>query len=292
MSTSSSTKADAKRAIKLTPTTLWRIRLAQRLPRYLLYAVASAGLIASLRFAIAPPGEGRPEGLRSNLPVVDRAAEGYAVFFARRYLSWNAAEPQGSQRLLAPIVGVEMAPTAGMTLPAVGSQNVEWAEVVQSRELERGKHVYTVAAQVRGLGILYLAVDVARSSDGRLMLWGYPAFVGAPSSAEAHIVETGAVVGDRALNEVIKRALRNYLGRWSENLDADLSPGARVGQSSVALTLEAVQRIAWSGDRRSVLATVEAQDARGTRYTLDYELDVIDAGGRWEISAIEVDPEQ
>ena len=97
---------------------LWRIRLAREAPRYLLLALSLAGLAASARFAIAPPrprGPGRGAD-RSRAP--DRAAEGYAALFARRYLTWNAAEPQASARALAPFVGPGMEPDAGLRAPA------------------------------------------------------------------------------------------------------------------------------------------------------------------------------
>jgi hypothetical protein len=51
-----------------------------------------------------------------------------------------------------------------------------------------------------------------------------------------------------------------------------------------------MQSLAWSSDRRSVLAVVQTRDARGARYTLGYEADVAELHGRWEISAIETDP--
>jgi hypothetical protein len=40
-----------------------------------------------------------------------------------------------------------------------------------------------------------------------------------------------------------------------------------------------------------VLAVVHAYDQRGARYTLAYELDVSAVAGRWEISAIQIDPD-
>jgi hypothetical protein len=40
-----------------------------------------------------------------------------------------------------------------------------------------------------------------------------------------------------------------------------------------------------------VIATVQAQDGRGVRYTLAYELDVRTSQGRWEISAVQTDPD-
>ena len=45
----------ARSEVTISSHPLWRLRLAQRLPRWLLYATALAGLLASARFAIAPP---------------------------------------------------------------------------------------------------------------------------------------------------------------------------------------------------------------------------------------------
>ena len=56
------------------------------------------------------------------------------------------------------------------------------------------------------------------------------------------------------------------------------------------MTLESMSRLDWSPDGRSVVAVVQAQDARGAQYTLEYELDVVRTQGRWEISAVDMDP--
>jgi hypothetical protein len=223
---------------------------------------------------------------------VDRAAEGYAVLFTRRYLTWDVADPQLSEPPLTSMGGAAMTPDAGLRLPAEGSEKVEWAEVVQDRVLEAGTHVYTVAAQIGGRGVVCLAVEVTRGADGRLALSGYPAFVGAPARVGARFVRNGPAMTDPALAVVVGRALRNYLAGSVEDLDADLSPGARVAMPSWSLKLDAIPQLVWSQDRRSVVATVQAHDGRAARYTLGYELDVADADGRWEISAIEMDPEQ
>lgn len=284
--------APGRAATVVSPVRLWRLRLAHGMPRYLVSAAASFGLIASARFAIAPPqavGPGRPAA--GSRPA-DRAAEGYAALFARRYLTWDSGDPQASQGSLESFAGAAMTPDAGLSLPDAGSQAVEWAEVVQSRESEPGTHVYTVAAQIAGQGLVYLAVGVARGVDGRLALTGYPAFVGPPDAAGARFASVGPAVTDRALAAVVDRALRNYLAGSTEDLDADLSRGARVAVPGVALALEAVQQLAWSRDGRSVVATVEARDPMGVRHTLGYEVDVVDVGGRWEVGAIEMDPEQ
>ena len=213
--------------------------------------------------------------------------------FARSYLTWNAAEPQAHEDALAPFVGPGIDPDAGLQPPASGEQRVEAAEVVQGRESAPGEHVYTVAAQTDDAGLLYLTVSVLRTADGSLALGGYPAFVGAPASgpaqtqAQAHLHE----VGEPALVTVLERALRNYLAASASELAADLTASAHVSLPAAALTLESVQRLDWAPGAGAVLAVVAAADARGAHYTLAYELDVARVEGRWEISAIQMDPD-
>ena len=129
-------------------------------------------MIASARFAVFPPRGGAGPTLARTPPLADRAAEGFAVLFARRYLTWDAAQPQASDRLLGPMAGSAMALDAGLTLPANGAQHVAWAEVVQQRQQQPGAHVYTVAAQTDAAGLVYLAVGVMRVADGSLVAVG------------------------------------------------------------------------------------------------------------------------
>ena len=57
-----------------------------------------------------------------------------------------------------------------------------------------------------------------------------------------------------------------------------------------AFALTTVRRVAWTADGRGVVAVVEAQDSRGADYTLTYELDVVEVHGRWEVAAVQMDP--
>jgi hypothetical protein len=287
-----SARSELPRArVSVSARSVWRIRLMRELPRYTFGALAVLGLAASARFAIAPP---RPAALAASARAPsppDPAAEGYASLFARRYLTWDAAEPQGSARALAPFAGPGMEPNAGLQLPPSGEQRVEWAEVVQERSPAPGQHVYTVAAQTDSAGVLYLSVSVVRRADGGLALGGYPAFVGAPASGPAQVPAHLREVGDPGLATVVERALRNYLAASAGELAADLTRGAQVSLPAGALTLGSVQHLDWSPDGSSVLAVVQAQDARGAEYTLGYELDVSKAQGRWEVSAVQTDPD-
>src|SRR6516164_501470 len=123
--------ADRRRpAVSISVHPLWRLRLAQELPRYLLYAACAAGLLASARFAIAPPRPRLPPATAVP-PPPDLAAKGYALLFARRYLTWDANQPQSSQRQLASLLGPGSDSDGGLRLPAGGEERVEWAEVVK-----------------------------------------------------------------------------------------------------------------------------------------------------------------
>ena len=57
------------------------------------------------------------------------------------------------------------------------------------------------------------------------------------------------------------------------------------------LALQSLQSLVWAPGAGAVLAVVQAQDQRGAQYTLAYELDVARLQGRWEISAIQMDPD-
>ena len=282
---------DARSTVTISTRPLWVLRIVRELPRYMMWAVAVAGLAASLRFAIAPP---RPAtaGASSRAPMqADRSAEGFATLFTRRYLTWDASDPAASQRSLQPFAGPAMEVGAGLQLPVSGRQRVEWAEVVQQREPVSGEHVYTLAAQTDAAGLLYLTVSVGRDVEGRLVLIGYPAIVGAPASAGAQSPLRRGEVADPGLVTVAQRALRNYLAGSAGDLAADLTSSAIVSMPGEPLTLVAFQRLDWSPDRRSVVATVQARDARGVQLTLTYELDVVQVAGRWEVSAVQVNPD-
>jgi hypothetical protein len=284
------TSVSARTTVTVTSRPLWRVRLARELPRYLLQAAAVAGLLASARFAIAPP---RPVTVRPSTPsalLPDPAAEGFAVLFARRYLAWNANDPEAHDRALAPYLGSGAETGDGMQPPASGEQEVQWAEVVQTREPAPGEHVYTVAAQTDTSGLLYLTVGVLRQTDGTLTLAGYPAFVGAPSSAGTTAPADLREVQEPALKTVVERALHNYLAGSLSELAADLTSEAHVSLPGIALTLQTLRSLLWSPDGRSALAVVQARDERGSQYTLAYELDVTSSAGRWEVSAIQMNP--
>jgi Conjugative transposon protein TcpC len=272
---------------------LWRIHLARGLPRYVLYALTAAGLAASARFALDPPRAALPAALLRRSAPEDLAAEGFAALFARSYLTWEAQRPEAREHALAPFIGPGMEPDAGLQ-PAPGSeQRVLWTQVVQQREPLGGEHVYTVAVQTEGAGLVYLTVGVLHPPGGALALAGYPAFVGPPASGPAQASPAGRLreVNESALAAMVERALRNYLAGSPSELAADLATGARVSLPTLGLALQSMQSLQWAPGGGAVLALVQAWDGRGVQYTLAYELNVVKAQGRWEVAAIQMDPD-
>ncbi len=277
--------------VTITTRPLWRIRLARELPRHLLQALATMGLLASARLAIDPPRPTLPAALLHRPAAADLSAEGYATLFARRYLTWEARAPQMRENALVPYLGAGLEQGAGLQPPAASEQRVQWAQVVQEREPQAGEHVYTVAAQTDTAGLLYLTVSVLRTSAG-LALAGYPAFVGAPASGPARAPGAAHLreVGEPALSAVVLRALRNYLADSATELAADLASGAQISMPGLGLALQSLQSLQWATGGGAVLAVVQAEDRRGAQYTLTYELNVVREQGRWEITAIQMDP--
>jgi hypothetical protein len=280
-------RTHARVSIRTRP--IWRLRAAREAPRYVLGALAAFGLLASARFAIAPPRPPAAPAVRA-AATLDLGAEGYAVEFARRYLTWTASEPLASARSLESFAGPQMEAAAGLQIPPTGEEQVRWAEVVQAREPVAGVHVYTVSAETTTEGQRYLTVSVERTASGSLALAGYPSFVGAPARSSAVSFPRLRPVDDPALEEVVRRALSNYLSDSPVELAADLTEGAQVVPPSPGLRLLSIERQQWAPGGGAVLAVLQAADRLGARYTLAYEVDAALTQGRWEISAIQTNP--
>jgi Conjugative transposon protein TcpC len=270
---------------------LWQLRFVRELPRRLLYGLATMGLLASARMAVDPPRATLPAALLHRQALPDLSAEGFATLFARRYLTWEAGDPQAREDALAPYVGGEIEPGIGAQTPPDSEQRVQWAQVVQEREPVPGEHVYTVAAQTDTAGLLYLTVSVIRTRGGGLVLADYPAFVGPPAAGPAQASERLRPASEPALRAVVERALRNYLAGSASELAADLSSAAQISMPGLSLGLQSLQSLRWAPGGGAVLAVVQAEDGRGALYTLAYELDVARDQGRWEVSAIQMNPD-
>jgi hypothetical protein len=267
---------------------MWRLRASLSATRWILYAVAIAGVAATVRFAVAPPREPvRVERVDQR----DAPAEAFAALFTRAYLTWIAAKPQIHQADLAPFVSSSIDPDLGLRTAQSATDHVLWTQIVQDRRAGPREHVYTVAAQTDSNGLLQLSVDVVRGPDGRLRLARYPALIGGPLTQAATSVDGAGLgeIADPGLAAVVTRGLTNYLADSRQNLAADLLPGAGIAPPSLRLSLQRILDLRREPDG-SVLAIVVAQDPAGDAFTLSYVVAVTRAAGRWEIGAVESDP--
>jgi hypothetical protein len=262
---------------------LWSLRASLGATRWVLYLVAIVGVLATARNAIAP-ARARVV-VTAAAPQPDPAAAWFALSFARAYLTWTS-NPASHEASLAPFLGPDADPDAGLTPAAGSSERVSWLAVAGERDSVAGERDYTIAAGITGGATRYLAVAVDTASTPTLMR--YPALVATPAPAPAAVLDGSGLppVTDTALVAVLTRALTNYVGSAGENLDADLAPGARVAPIAQGLTLRAVTRLALEG-ADSVLATVTVSDAAGDVFTLGYEVALTQVGGRWEITRIQ-----
>jgi len=251
-----------------------RARHSARLPRYLATAVLLVFLVLGLRAALFPSSartQPAPERQGADLPSQD-----FALNFARAYLTYDAAYPGRRAGALAPYIGGQLDPEAGL-VPARGTQSLLWAEVASDQPALAGGRVITVAAKLSTQRLpLYLAVTVEHPRDQPLQLVGYPALVGAPAIGAPRAAPQREPVEDPMLGEVIDRVLRNYLAGAAADLRADLTADAQVTLPTRRLRLGEVSEALWLGEPGSgaVLATCTATDSEGTTYTLAYELGI------------------
>jgi hypothetical protein len=271
--------------VTLEPRRLWSLRISLGATRWVLYAVALVGVVATARNAIAPPRQRLVVAVASH--VSDASAEWFALSFARAYLSWSG-DPSTSQRALSPFLGSDDDPHGGVTPAPGGVEQVRWLAIAGERDGPDGEQDYTVAGAVGEREVRYLAVAVAPGPGGREVLVRYPALVGPPTPEPAGELDGPGLpaVVNPAVVVVLNRALRNYVGASEENLAADLAPGALVDPAAPGLALRSVLRLAVE-PTGAVLATVLAGDVGGDVFTLAYEVSLRLRGGRWEITRIE-----
>jgi hypothetical protein len=261
-------------------------RLRALSPRYLFVAVLAITSLVGLRELISPekaPVPSRAPG------AADYALEDFAQGFARAYLTYDAARPQVRERALRPYLPEELDAGAGLMPPERGSRSVEWVRVAQNQEALAGGRIVVVAAGMGGEPApTYLAVPVARTSEGAITLTGYPSVVGPPTIARS---ELGAreEVQDREVLAVAERVVRNYLAGERADLEADLALDAAVAIPVQRFEVQSVDDLAWAAgpDSGAVLATVSARGEAGGLWTLTYELGVDRRRGRVVVSFIE-----
>lgn len=222
---------------------------------------------------------------------VDLALSVYAARYAKAYLSFSATDPQARTRALSEFGGGHGDPTGEGDLPGTrGARRAQGAEVVQAAGVPQGTR-FTVGVDTIPDGRIYLAVTATRDQSGALRIVGLPAVVGGPLQAAPLPDPGGREVTASDVQEVVTRALRNYLAGRVSDLPADLTPEAVISVPAQALRLERVSELRWEPRiPDSVLATVTAADPHGARLSLTYELALHRSPERWFVAAIHTNP--
>jgi hypothetical protein len=237
----------------------------RRIGRVALWALVALLLIRGTESVLSPAPEPPyvPAGAKGS--PLGQASSAFAVRFARAYL----AEP--SLRNLSDRFGEGVTPNGGS--PTVGRE-VAQAEVTQTQRLGGRRAIVTVACELLGGRVLYLAVPIVRDSAGEV------AALGALSGADAG-----------AIGQLVDRFLAAYV---STSEPADLSyyvaPGmsvAPIGELRLVGTPNVRESQDEGGPDRTVIASVRARDeASDVTYFLSYRLELV-RRERWYVSAVE-----
>jgi hypothetical protein len=271
---------------QLTTTSFRAARVRARIPRIVAAVLVCLLSAAGLRVILSGPPQPAPARTITT-PAGDQGATSFAEAFTRAYLTWDAEDPAARERSLAPFLGSALDQDGGVQPGTGDSQRVNWTAVLGDRR-DGTRRLITVMAQTSN-GLMYLSVPVARDQRGFLSIAGYPAIVGPPAVDKDQQQPSEDEVDDAALQTVVTRALTNYLATNERNLLADLTPDAVVSLPSAALKVTHVDEITWVKPGRRVAMQVDAQDGRGTSWTLRYELDVLKRD-RWYVRSLQVNP--
>jgi hypothetical protein len=253
------------------------VRWRGRAPRAALLVSCAALSVAGLRAVVAPVRGDAPHAVDAR-PSANVAELGFAQSFVRSWLS-------GAPNVAAAFGGAD----DGFPEDHLRSAEISATTVVGWARRGSGS-VVTVAADVPRQRRWFVAVTIRRDGSGRLALVGPPAIVGPPAVARPVPSRPQLEVSDRALQAVVVRVMRHYLGRDPGDLAADLAPRVVVNVPTEPLSLVDVFAVTWVAARTRVAATVVARDRSGDQMTLRYELPVRRVSGRWLVRGVHTDP--
>jgi hypothetical protein len=238
----------------------------------------------------APPPAPVPKAAPSAWP--DDAARAFAADFARAYLSYAPGDPAAAAAALQAFVPPGLAGTMAPQFGAEATrQTVGSVAVARVARLDSTHALVTVAAAVDG-ATKYLTVPVARDGRGGLVVSDAPAFAAPPARAAVEDPVTQAVPADEqgAIQDVVSRFLRGYLGGDAGGIAYLVPPGTRVSALAQRLRLVSVDSLALAvppaGRERVVVASVSARDpASEATYALRYRLRLV-RDDRWLVAAV------
>jgi Conjugative transposon protein TcpC len=263
-----------------------------RIVVWLLIVVLVLRGLASVMDRRAAPAPARAPKAVASPAWPDDPARAFAADFARAYLSYSPTDPGASAKALQPFVTPQL---ASAVVPQYGMhaarETVGSITVARTVRLDGTHALVTVAATVNGQS-RYLTVPVARDGHGGLVVSDLPSFAAPPPRAAVPDQLTQAVPASEqgALQDVVSRFLRAYLGDDSGSLTYLVPPGTQVGAVAEKLQLVQVDSLALAappvGRERVVVASVSARDpASGATFELQYRLRLV-LVDRWLVASV------
>lgn len=256
----------------------------RRIGRVALWALVALLLIRGTESVLSPAPEPprAPAGAKGS--PLGQASSAFAVGFARAYLT----EP--SLRRLSDRFAEGVAPKTGASTPG---RVVAQAEVAQTQRLGGGRAIVTVACELLGGRVLYLAVPIVRDSAGEVAALGAPSLVAAPETAGLEAERTQPLSGADAgaIGELVDRFLAAYVST-SEPADLSYYVASEAGVTPLGgLRLVGTPRVREpqdeGGPTRTIIASVHARDESiGVTYVLSYRLELV-KHERWYVNAVE-----
>lgn len=253
--------------------------------RVALWALVALLLFRGLGAVLSPPSQQPSPASAGAHGPLDAGSSAFAVRFARAYF----ADPS-ARSLAAYFAGG----TTSMrrTAPASAAQEVAQAEVARTRRLGRGRAMVTVACELLGGRVLYLAVPIARDDAGEVAALGAPSLVAAPEVAEVDAERSQPLSGADAgaIGELVGKFLAAYVSSANPaDLSYLLAPGIAVRPLGGGFALRGAPRVSQLDDgvaSRTVLAAVRVRDeANGVTYPLSYRLELV-RRKRWYVRAV------
>jgi hypothetical protein len=113
--------------------------------------------------------------------------------------------------------------------------------------------------------------------------------VGPPAVSERYAAASQQSVGDNGLVAMVTRLITNYLDDDAQDMQADLTPGARVSLPTAALSVQHVASVTWVRANTLVDVQVTARDSAQSTFSLSYEVGVTERE-RWYATSIAVNP--
>ncbi|MGW5342923.1 conjugal transfer protein [Streptomyces sp. NPDC004050] len=297
-----------------------------RLARIGVWTALAAGPLALVTVLIVPQDPTAAQAAPAGRPsIAPRPADpaGTAAVFVDLWLRADAATPDSpaatAVRAMAPAAGLpkrargDAAVPGGVRVVPVRSSSTSagWTVVVAAlTDTARGAAASTAdaagpeSAAASVPAVRYFAVSGSGGQDGGpLTVSGSPAAVAAPATAVVRepSAYTRPVPTGGALAATVGEFLRTYLaGGQGPGLERYLSPGVRLSALAAGVYVRVdVEDVAADtdyatatavpagGTKARVRVRVISEDKVGSRWPLEYRLEMATRAGRWEVSALD-----